>query len=131
MRVAPPARRSRGTDAPKDDTHLRGNTWPGYALAGGVFIPAIVALLLLTGGNGPRNDTPPPTSADPGVTRLFPSAGGVAGATARRHPKHEPAPLTATVGATAVLPGVTAPGSSAAESQYGATGNRGTVLISP
>jgi hypothetical protein len=110
---------------------LRGNTWPGYALAGGVFIAAIVALLLLTGGNGPRNDTPPPTTADPGVTRLFPSAGGVAGATVRHHRKPSPASLTGTVGATALLPSATAPGSSAAESQYGAAGNRGTVLISP
>jgi hypothetical protein len=94
---------------------LRGNTWPGYALAGGVVIAALIALLVLTGGGSGPGDTLPPGPNDPGITRLFPSAGHVA-----RKPAHHPHKRV-----------TIAPGSSAAVGQYGVPGNGGMPLNSP
>jgi hypothetical protein len=103
MDGAPPARRSRGTDAPKDDSQLRPHIWPGLALAGGVVIAAIVVLLVVGGGGGAGNaNLPPGTGA--GDTRLFPHP-------ARRAPAR--------------------PESDAAATQYGAQGTRGSVLGDP
>jgi hypothetical protein len=96
---------------------LRRNTWPGLALAGGVVIAALIALLLI-GSDGPSGGGLPKVT-NPGATRLFPSpgeAGDVAGT------------------------GGTSPGSDrrrghrdrdAARSQYDATDDRGAVLGGP
>jgi hypothetical protein len=62
---------------------LRGNSSPGLALAGGVLVAALVALLLIGGGGTGRDglpSVPPPSS-----TRLFPADGDVA-----RHPSAPP-----------------------------------------
>jgi hypothetical protein len=56
---------------------LRRNTWPGLALAGGVIIAALLALLLI-GGAGPGGIRLPNVSP-PSDTRLFPAEGDLAG----------------------------------------------------
>jgi hypothetical protein len=117
------ARTSGGTDAPKDDDNLRPHIWPGLALAGGVLIAAVIALLLLAGRGGGPSDGQFPGGGDPGDTRLFP------GTVIARPPQ----PATRRHARPRVVPppvGV-APGGSAAESQYDATGNRGVVLSGP
>jgi hypothetical protein len=103
---------------------LRPHIWPGLALAGGVLIAAVVALLLIgAGGPAPGQGTLP-SGIGPGDTRLFPPQAAVVG-----HPgpaKHpEPAASRPAEGRG------TAPETSAAESQYDAGGNRGLVLSGP
>jgi hypothetical protein len=122
MGGAPPARRSRGTDAPKDDSQLRPHIWPGLALAGGVVIAAVVALLVLGGSGGGGNGSVPPGTG-PGDTRLFPPSGQVAAQTG-----------SGSAGQGAVhVPQSRSPGptSDAAVTQYDPQGTRGTVLGDP
>jgi hypothetical protein len=122
MGAAPPARRSRGTDAPKDDHNLRPHIWPGLALAGGVVIAAVIALLLLGGGGADHGSLP--HAANPGDTRLFPASGGVAAQTGSGSTGHGASDVGSD-GRPA------APGSDAAASQYDAQGTRGTVFGDP
>ena len=96
--------------------------WPGLALAGGVVIAAIIALLLI-GASGPTGGGLPDGGANPGDTRLFPSHGAVAGEVRREPPRKRPKGVTGG--------GITAPGGSAAEFEYGVHGNRGFVLGGP
>jgi hypothetical protein len=98
---------------------LRPNIWPGLALAGGVFIAAVIALILL-GGGAPSGGSLPSASS-PGDTLLFPSKGHVAART-RTHKPHDRAPAP---------PRGVVPGGSAAESEYLLNGNRGLVLGGP
>jgi hypothetical protein len=93
----------------KVDLKLRTNILPGLALAGGVLIAALIALVLIGGGGSGNGSLPSETT--PGAVRLFPSE--VASRVARPRVRHRPA------------------GGSAAESQYGAAGDRGTVLGGP
>ena len=116
---ASPARRSRGTEASKDDPELQRNTWPGLALAGGVLIAAIVTLLVLGGGGGKPPAGMIPGASPPASTRILPGTGDVAGET-RHASRHRPP-----------KPRISAFAGSAAASQYGADGNRGTVLGGP
>jgi hypothetical protein len=95
---------------------LRPNIWPGLALAGGVLIAAVIALILL-GGAGPSEGRLP-SATNPADTRLFPAQGQVAGQSANRPRKRH-------------HDGGRAPGGSAAEFEYGAQGNRGVVLGGP
>ena len=119
MANAPPARRSRGTDAPKDGTKLRLPIWPGLALAGGVVIAAVVVLLVLSGSGGGPREGRLPTGANPGDTRLFPNDPVVVEERTPKPPKRR-------------LRGAeTVPGSSAAGFQYDGDGNRGFVLGGP
>jgi hypothetical protein len=126
MSRAPPARRSRGTDAPKDDSQLRPHIWPGLALAGGVVIAAVIALLILGNGGGAGQGNLAPGSG-PGDTRLFPPAGQVAAQTGSGSAGHGAAPVTR----SAPQSGPAGPTSDAAASQYDAQGTRGTVLGDP
>jgi hypothetical protein len=86
---------------------------PGLALAGGVLVAAIVALLLI-GGSEPDRNGPMPAVTGPTATRIIPGNGGVAGETRRGNGKG---------GAKG-----SGAGSSAAESQYGTGVGRGAVL---
>jgi hypothetical protein len=86
---------------------------PGLALAGGVLVAAIVALLLI-GGSEPDRNGPMPAVTGPTATRIIPANGGVAGETRRGNGKG---------GAKG-----NGAGSSAAESQYGTGVGRGAVL---
>ena len=96
--------------------------WPGLALAGGVVIAAIVVLLVLGGSGGGPREGRLPSGANPEDTRLFPTDHGVAGETE----KHAPEPPKRRLRGS-----VTLPGSSAAEFEYDAHGNRGLVLGGP
>ena len=98
---------------------MRPPIWPGLALAGGVVIAAIVVLLFLSGSGGGPKEGRLPTGANPGDTRLFPSDSAVADKEPPKPPKRR-------------LRGAgRAPGSSAAEFEYDAHGNRGVVLGGP
>jgi hypothetical protein len=103
---------------------LRSHIWPGLALAGGVLIAAIVALLLIGGGGPTGRQGRLPPGVGPGDTRLFPRQAALVGHSgpAKRAKPPESSPLGG---------GGTAPGTSAAESQYDAGGNRGLVLSGP
>src|SRR3954451_10941603 len=93
--------------------HMRLPIWPGLALAGGVVIAAIVVLLALSGSGGGPREGRLPSSGNSGNTRLFRSEPVVAVTRTPKPPKRR-------------LRGAqTAPGSSAAEFQYDAGGNRG------
>ena len=105
---------------------MRPKIWPGLALAGGVVIAALIALLLI-GSGGPRGGSLP-SGTNPGDTRLFP--GEVAGQAGPGRPVRVPGspgiePRGAVVGV-----GV-APGGSASEFEYDVGGNRGAVLSGP
>jgi hypothetical protein len=107
---------------------LRPHIWPGLALAGGVVIAAVIALILI-GGGGPT-DGRLPNGANPGDTRLFPSDGAVAGradaggsAGGDKHPGRGRPGAGGGSGS--------APGGSAAEFEYDVHGNRGVVLSGP
>jgi hypothetical protein len=123
--VGPAARTLRRT------THnLQRNTWPGLALAGGVLVAAIAALLFLGGGGNTPPDGGVPGATPPGNTRIFPGAGDVAGET-ESAPRHHHRPVRPALAGTVPVALGQAPGGSAATSQYGADGNRGTVFSSP
>jgi hypothetical protein len=93
----------------KVDPKLRTNILPGFALAGGVLIAALLALALIGGGGSGNGSLP--SESTPGAVRLFPSE--VASRVARPRVRHRSA------------------GGSAAQSQYGDDGDRGTVLGGP
>jgi hypothetical protein len=101
---------------------LRLHNWPGLALAGGVVIAAVIALLVISGSGGAGNGSLPP-GIGPGDTRLLKPSGRVAVQTG---------PGTPGRGASHIEHGhAAAPGSDAATTQYGAGGTRGTVFGDP
>jgi hypothetical protein len=63
---------------------LRRHTWPGLALAGGVLIAAVIALLLIGGGKGPDGSGLPNPSS-PSETRLFSDEGELTATPPERH----------------------------------------------
>ena len=91
------------------DSTLRPHLLPGFALAGGVLIAALIALLLI-GGGGSDDTGPMPGATLPGAVRIFPGDGGAGHGGHKGHQHRD---------------------GSAAESQYGAGGDRGTVLGAP
>jgi hypothetical protein len=122
---------------------LRANILPGLALAGGVLIAAVIALLLI--GGAPSQDGGLPDGDGPTATRLIPGggdagrdgdgsgAGGGQGSGKGRGGSAAEAQYGARGSRGAVLgePAGRQASGSAAESQYGAGGNRGTVLEGP
>jgi hypothetical protein len=112
---------------------------PGLALAGGVLVAALIALLLI-GGDEPRRDGPLPNVTGPTATRILPGdtsgtsgTGGVAGENGGESGADGGAAGTqyGMAGGRGSVLGESArrEGSgSAAETQYGTGGGRGTVL---
>ena len=105
---------------------MRSHLMPGLALAGGVLIAALLALLLI--GDGGPTGGPAPEPTGPTATRLLPSESTPA--PGKKKTRQRGAGKTSAPGAGggggAVL-GESLRGGSAAESQYVAP-DRGTVL---